>query len=142
MKKNPRWVQIAGLGFIAVLALYGALRTLFPGPGPGPGTGPSVPQPAAVAAPGKVTMIELGSAACIPCQMMAPIIAELKKEYAGRADILSIDVRQYPDTVVKYGIRAIPTQIFFDASGREVQRHTGFMDKERIVAVLTLLGVS
>jgi thioredoxin 1 len=140
MKKNPRWVQIAGLGFIAGLALYGALRTLFPSPVPA--TRPSTPQPAAVVAPGRVTMIELGSAACIPCKMMAPIIAELKKEYAGRADILSIDVREYPDTVQKYDIRAIPTQIFFDASGREVQRHTGFMDKERIVAVLTRLGVS
>jgi thioredoxin 1 len=41
----------------------------------------------------------------------------------------------------KYGIRAIPTQIFFDGDGREVYRHTGFMDKKSIVERLRQLGV-
>ncbi|HOP14810.1 MAG TPA: thioredoxin family protein, partial [Lentimicrobium sp.] len=41
---------------------------------------------------GKVTMIDLGADKCIPCKMMAPILEELKKEYAGRADIIFIDV--------------------------------------------------
>jgi thioredoxin 1 len=74
--------------------------------------------------------------------MMAPILEELEKEYAGRADIIFIDVWKNPDQARKYGIRAIPTQIFYDAQGREVHRNTGFMDKKRIVEVLTRLGVS
>jgi len=91
---------------------------------------------------GKVTMIDLGADKCIPCKMMAPILEELKKEYAGRADIIFIDVWKDRSQAKKYGIRAIPTQIFFDASGREVYRHTGFMDKKRIVETLSRLGVS
>lgn len=91
---------------------------------------------------GRVTMIDLGATECIPCKMMAPILEELKKEYAGRADIIFIDVWKDPPQARKYGIRAIPTQIFFDAEGNEVFRHTGFMDKKRIVEVLTRLGVS
>ena len=45
---------------------------------------------------GKVTMIDLGATECIPCKMMAPIIEELKKEYAGKADIIFIDVWKNP----------------------------------------------
>jgi thioredoxin 1 len=91
---------------------------------------------------GRVTMIDLGASECVPCKLMAPILEELQKEYAGRADIIFIDVWKNPDQARKYGIRAIPTQIFYDAEGREVFRHTGFMDKKRIVDVLTRLGVS
>jgi thioredoxin 1 len=74
--------------------------------------------------------------------MMAPIIEELQKEYAGRADIVFIDVWKNRGQAKKYGIRAIPTQIFFDADGREAHRNVGFMDKKQIVEVLSRLGVS
>jgi len=87
-------------------------------------------------------MIDLGATECIPCKMMAPIIEELRNEYAGRADIIFIDEWEDPAQAKKYGIRTIPTQIFFDAEGREVHRNTGFMDKKRIVAILSRLGVS
>jgi len=42
-------------------------------------------------------MIDLGATECIPCKMMAPIIEELKKEYAGRANVIFIDVWKHPD---------------------------------------------
>ncbi|MBM9606499.1 thioredoxin fold domain-containing protein [Desulfopila inferna] len=87
-------------------------------------------------------MIDLGASECIPCKMMAPILEELKEEYQGKADIIFIDVWQKPDQAKKYGIRAIPTQIFFDADGREVQRHVGFLDKKQIIKILRELGVS
>lgn len=90
---------------------------------------------------GRVTLLDLGADRCVPCKMMAPIIEELKKEYAGKADIVFIDVWKTPEQAKKYRIRSIPTQIFFDATGKEVNRHVGFMDKKSIVAVLTQLGV-
>jgi thioredoxin 1 len=140
MKANQkRWVA-AGLGVIAALAIFGAVRLQFFST-QGETAAPSIP-PAANAAIGQVTMIDLGATECIPCKMMAPIIAELKIEYAGRADIIFIDVWKNPDQAKKYGIRAIPTQIFYDAGGKEVHRNVGFMDKKRIVDVLTRLGVS
>jgi thioredoxin 1 len=91
---------------------------------------------------GLVTMIDLGASECIPCKMMAPILEELKKEYDGKADIIFIDVWKNPDQARKFGVRAIPTQIFYDTDGREVYRHMGFMDKKRIVEILSKLGVS
>lgn len=98
--------------------------------------------PATVPVPGMVTMVDLGSKSCIPCKMMEPILAELEREYVDRAAIVFIDVRFRGDQAERFGIRAIPTQIFFDAQGREIMRHEGFMDKESIKAVLKELGVS
>jgi thioredoxin 1 len=93
-------------------------------------------------ADGRVTLLDLGADKCVPCKMMAPILEELKDAYDGRADIVFIDVWKNPDQAKKYGIRAIPTQIFFDKKGKEVQRHTGFMDKKTIVENLSKLGVA
>ena len=90
---------------------------------------------------GLVTMIDLGAKKCIPCKMMAPILEELKKEYDGKASIIFIDVWKDPEQARKYGIRAIPTQIFFDKNGMEVYRHVGFMNKEAIVGQLEKMGV-
>jgi len=94
-----------------------------------------------VPAEGMVTLVDLGAHRCIPCKMMAPILEELKREYDGRASIVFIDVWVHREEGRKYGIRAIPTQIFFDRSGKEVFRHEGFMDKKSIVHELEKLGV-
>jgi len=83
--------------------------------------------------PGMVTMVDLGATSCIPCRMMAPILEELKKEYQGKAEVIFIDVRQNEDEGKRFGVRAIPTQIFFDKKGGEVLRHTGFMEKQAII---------
>jgi len=88
-------------------------------------------------ASGRVTMIDLGATECIPCKMMAPILKELEREYAGVADIVFIDVWKNPAEGRKYGIQTIPTQIFFDSDGNEVFRHVGFLDKKPIVEILT-----
>ncbi|WP_373682503.1 thioredoxin family protein [Desulfovibrio sp. JC010] len=90
---------------------------------------------------GMVTMVDIGAHSCVPCKMMTPIIEELSKEYDGRAAIAFIDVWEHREEGSKYGIRSIPTQIFYDAQGREQYRHVGFMDKKSIVAKLTELGV-
>lgn len=95
----------------------------------------------AVPVPGQVTMVDLGAKSCIPCKMMAPILAELESEYRGRAAILFIDVRENPDQAEKFRLRAIPTQIFYDRTGREAWRHEGFLDKAAIEARLKGLGV-
>ena len=63
-------------------------------------------------------MIDLGAKACIPCKMMAPILEKLEKDYRGRAAIIFIDVWKDKEPAQRYGIRAIPTQIFFDKEGQ------------------------
>ncbi len=90
---------------------------------------------------GMVTMVDVGAKACIPCKMMIPVIESLSEEYEGRAAIVFIDVWKNPDETPKFGIRAIPTQIFYDKDGKEVMRHEGYFSKEEIIKVLTRLGV-
>jgi len=90
---------------------------------------------------GMVTMIDLGAKKCIPCKMMAPILEKLKKEYDGRAAIVFLDVWKDPAPAKKFGIKSIPTQIFFDKDGNEYYRHTGFFDEKSIVATLKKMGV-
>ena len=146
MAYRKRW--ITGLtAVIAGLVVYAAVESGMTAPPAGDTDPParSALEPSALPPSprnGRVTMIDLGASGCIPCKMMAPILEELKKEYAGRADILFIDVWKNPETSKTYGIRTIPTQIFFDRSGKEVLRHTGFMDKRRIIEILSKLGVS
>ena len=79
-------------------------------------------------------LLDLGAGKCIPCKMMAPILEELKKEYVGRMEVEFIDVWKNPDAGQKYGIQMIPTQIFYDANGKELFRHSGFFAKEDILA--------
>jgi len=55
------------------------------------------PKPAAAPAKSLPRLVDLGAKECIPCKMMAPILEELKKEYAGKMDVLFIDVRENPE---------------------------------------------
>ncbi len=90
---------------------------------------------------GMVTMIDLGAKKCIPCKMMAPILQKMEKQYDGRAAIVFIDVWEHREQARRFGIRAIPTQIFYDSDGKEVSRHVGFMSEADIVKTLSKLGV-
>jgi thioredoxin 1 len=91
---------------------------------------------------GMVTMIDLGATSCIPCKMMAPIIEKLEKDYRGKAVIVFIDVWKNKEQARRFGIRAIPTQVFYDGGGKEVYRHVGFMAEKDIVAQLKKMGVN
>lgn len=86
-------------------------------------------------------LVDLGADKCIPCIMMAPILEELREEYKGRLEVTFIDVWKNPGAGRRYGIRVIPTQIFIDASGRELFRHEGFYSKEDILSKWRELGV-
>lgn len=86
-------------------------------------------------------LIDLGKGTCIPCKKMKPVLDELAVEYQERAIVKIIDLRYEPAEGKKYGIRLIPTQIFFDADGKEVYRHEGFMDKQSIKMKFAEMGV-
>lgn len=95
--------------------------------------GKAPPGPArAVAAAPLPRLVDLGAGKCIPCKRMAPILEALKADYAGAVDVQFVDVWQNPDAGRPYRIRLIPTQVFFDRSGRERFRHEGFFAREDI----------
>jgi len=86
-----------------------------------------------------VTVVDLGATTCIPCKMMVPVLDAMEKQYQGKAAIVFIDVRENPEQVATFGIRAIPTQIFFDKTGKEVYRHEGFLDQKPFAEMLDKL---
>lgn len=86
-------------------------------------------------------MIDLGRGWCIPCKKMEPILRELRQKYEGKAVIEIIDLDEDEQAAQRYGIRVMPTQIFFDAEGGEVWRHEGFLSREAIIARFLEMGV-
>jgi len=89
---------------------------------------------------GKPTMVDFGASGCRPCDMMTPILADLKKKYEGKANVLFVHVREQQILASRYGIRAIPIQVFFDKDGKEVYRHTGFFPQADIEKKLAEMG--
>lgn len=87
-------------------------------------------------------LIDLGADKCIPCKMMAPMLEELKSEYAGKLEVVFIDVWKAPEKGREYGIRMIPTQIFYDVDGNEFYRHVGFFSKEDILKTFREKGIN
>lgn len=85
-------------------------------------------------------LIDLGADKCIPCKMMAPILDELEKEYAGIMMVRFIDVWKEKEQAKLYRIKMIPTQIFYDKDGKELYRHQGFIGKEDILSTWRTLG--
>jgi len=87
-------------------------------------------------------LVDVGAGTCIPCKLMAPILEQLKSEYAGRLKVEFFDVTEDPNVITEYKVMIIPTQIFFDASGKERFRHEGFFSKEDILAKWKELGAN
>lgn len=106
-------------------------------------TAPPVDQPSLEPVPtGPLPrLMDLGSKKCIPCKMMEPILEQLREEYAGRMEVIFIDVMEDPESGENFRVQLIPTQIFFDASGKELDRHVGFYSKEEILNRWKELGV-
>jgi thioredoxin 1 len=80
----------------------------------------------------KVTFIELGSVRCIPCQRMQPIMKSIEAKYNTQVKVIFHDVWTQEGATYgqKYGIEAIPTQVFLDETGKEYFRHVGFFPEE------------
>lgn len=90
---------------------------------------------------GRPTFVDFGAEGCQACDMMEPILAELEQTHAERASILMVQVNEQPYLSSRYGVRAIPVQVIFDAEGKEIYRHTGFLAKDKILEHLGMAGV-
>jgi thioredoxin 1 len=97
---------------------------------------PSSDLPEQAIGTGLPTMIDIGAETCIPCKLMAPILEELKKELQGKVMVQFINLNKYPKIAEVYRITLMPTQIFFDGSGKELSRHEGFYSREDILKKL------
>jgi thioredoxin 1 len=137
--KNTR---IAALGIVIILigGVIGAKVTRPKAP-VAPAPAAPVTAPAAASAKALPRLLELGSTTCIPCKQMAPIIEALTLELTGKVDVSFTDVEKDPAVADRYQIEVIPTQIFLDASGKELYRHTGAFEKGKLVDKMVELGM-
>ena len=138
MKKH---VKIFSLGVLARIVLIGVFWSQF-SQKPSETTFLESHVSGEIPVKGMVTMVDLGANECIPCKMMVPVMEKVKKKYQRKAAIVFIDVWKNKEPAKRFGIRAIPTQIFFDKEGKEVHRHEGFMGEAEIDRIFKKMGVS
>ncbi len=141
MNKSKKIAIVAVLAVAVVAVLAARQNRSRPAAETGPVEQPVAVHPEELTGKGRPVLIDLGAGTCIPCKMMAPILADLKAEYAGAMDVHFLDVHENPDLITLYGIRVIPTQIFYDALGKEMFRHEGFLSKGDILTKWKELGV-
>ncbi len=140
------WTRILIVGALAmavagVVALKRSERPTAPAPVPGADARADATAAKSLAKTSMPRLVDLGAGKCIPCKLMAPILDELRKDYASHFEVHFIDVWENPEVGKQYGVEMIPTQIFYDAGGRELYRHTGFFGKEDILSKWKELGV-
>ena len=147
---SPKWIWIVlALAIVGVLIAKNAGKKEAAPVVPAAVSSPAVVQPLAGKAipeaakpeeplPG---LVDLGAGECVACKALAPILEDLRTNYTGRLDVQFIDVWKQPQARKDYGIKLIPTQIFFSADGKELFRHEGFFSKEDILAKWKEFGV-
>jgi thioredoxin 1 len=85
---------------------------------------------------GRPTVIEFGASACASCRDMKVVLEALRYSNGTQIGIAEIDLIKQREAIPHYRIQVMPTQIFFDAQGRETSRHVGVIDGTGILARL------
>jgi thioredoxin 1 len=139
---------VLALASTAVVALgVGAALYLQRGETPAAPSASAVPLPASPAdddavqhalRQGRPTVVEFGANACAACREMKPVLEALKREHGDRIGVLNVDLIAQKDAnyIRRYGIQLMPTQVFYDAQGRETGRHMGKISGDQILARL------
>jgi len=85
---------------------------------------------------GLPTIAEFGAATCASCREMKIVLDGVAQRTQGRAHVLIIDITKDWDAAQMFRIQLMPTQVFFDAGGREVGRHMGKLSEAEVIARL------
>ncbi|MBT3300626.1 MAG: thioredoxin [Candidatus Marinimicrobia bacterium] len=80
-------------------------------------------------------LVDFWAVWCGPCKAIAPVIAEIADEYAGRVKVGKLDVDNNSQTAVKFGIRSIPTLLIMK-NGSVVNQMVGAVPKNNIESLL------
>jgi thioredoxin 1 len=83
----------------------------------------------------KPVIIDFWAEWCGPCRMVGPIVQEIGNEYQGKAIVGKVNVDENPEITVKFGIRNIPTILFFK-NGEIVEKQVGAVPKQVLATKL------
>lgn len=86
-----------------------------------------------IIASGMPVVVDFWATWCGPCRALAPVVAEIAEEYGGKAVIAKCNVDDSQDLAVRFGIRSIPTLVFFK-NGEAVDRIVGLSSKADIAS--------
>ncbi len=86
----------------------------------------------------ELVMVDFWAVWCGPCQMVAPIVDELAKEYAGRLRVRKLNTDENPEIAGRYQIMSIPTILFFK-NGQPVEKLIGARPKQQFKEVIDSL---
>ena len=85
-----------------------------------------------------LTLVDFYATWCGPCKMMLPIVEEISEEFAGKITVAKVDVDGSPSTAAKFGIRNIPTILFFK-DGKVADKQVGAVPKNSLVEKINKL---
>lgn len=76
-------------------------------------------------------LVDFWATWCMPCRMMAPVVADIAREWAGRVKVGKVNTDDAPSLAMRYGVHAIPTLILFQ-NGQEIERVVGYVPKKTL----------
>lgn len=146
--KLPLWGTVAAGVLLVGAGLVSSLMRGTDAPAPLSAALPSSPAEAANDAvqralrAGKPTVAEFGANACASCREMKPVLDALQREHGARIAVVNVDLIKQKEAnyIQRYRIQLMPTQIFFDAQGRETGRNQGKISGPEILARLQVPG--
>lgn len=91
---------------------------------------------------GKPSLVQFSAPSSVMGEMMTPLLESLQQKHAGALNVVFVNVGDEQILGARYGIRSVPTQVFFDKAGKEVSRNKGVIDEGDLAKAVAGIGVN